>query len=91
MKLSQPAESSANSPVKSFVLLEQFSAIKHAQTVHASLAALSKVIRGTALITSDVQGLAGALLKQEVSQHTGTTYLTSLPLVSVRHHGHATR
>ena len=37
------------------------------QIVHASLASLSKVIRGTALLDAEVQALAGALLKQEVS------------------------
>ncbi|KAA0202320.1 hypothetical protein HAZT_HAZT003025 [Hyalella azteca] len=35
------------------------------QAVHRSLAALSKVIRGTLLLTSEVQKLADSLLKQE--------------------------
>lgn len=40
------------------------------QIVHASLSSLSKVIRGTALLDAEVQALAGALLKQEVSERS---------------------
>lgn len=36
------------------------------QSIHHSLAALSKVIRGTQLLTPEVQKLATALLNQEV-------------------------
>lgn len=36
------------------------------QSIHQSLAALSKVIRGTQLLTPEVQKLATALLNQEV-------------------------
>ncbi len=60
-------KSGSDSPVKSFILLERYNGIKTVQAVHASLAALSKVIRGTQLLTSDVQHLAEALLNQEVS------------------------
>lgn len=67
MKISPPVESGSESPVTSFVQLERYNAIKLLQTVHASLASLSKVIRGTALLTAEVQAMAGALLKQEVS------------------------
>lgn len=67
MKITAPIETGSESPVTSFVQLERYSAIKLLQTVHASLASLSKVIRGTALLTAEVQALAGALLKQEVS------------------------
>lgn len=44
----------------------RYNAIKLVQSVHASLAALSKVIRGTQLLTNDVQNLAAALLMHEV-------------------------
>lgn len=36
------------------------------QSIHQSLAALSKVIRGIQLLTPEVQKLATALLNQEV-------------------------
>ena len=67
MKISAPAETDDESPVTSFVQLERYNAIRLVQIVHASLSSLSKVIRGTALLDADVQALAGALLKQEVS------------------------
>ncbi|XP_030632529.1 cytoplasmic dynein 2 heavy chain 1 [Chanos chanos] len=63
-KVSPPSESQG-SPVLSFILLEQFIAIRLVQGIHQSLAALSKVIRGTSLLTSDVHKLATALLNQE--------------------------
>ncbi|XP_076467409.1 LOW QUALITY PROTEIN: cytoplasmic dynein 2 heavy chain 1-like [Babylonia areolata] len=65
-KVSMPADRSGKqSPTLAFLLLERYNGIKLAQAVHASLAALSKVIRGTQLLTSEVQKLAGALLHQE--------------------------
>lgn len=69
MKVAPPAEKSANeSPIISFILLERYNAIRLVQTVHQSLAALSKVIRGTQLLNKDVQNLAAALLNQEVGR-----------------------
>lgn len=63
-KVSPPNERQG-SPVLSFIILEQFNAIRLVQSIHQSLAALSKVIRGTSLLTSEVQKLATALLNQE--------------------------
>ncbi|KAF0030538.1 hypothetical protein F2P81_017269 [Scophthalmus maximus] len=63
-KVATPAEGHG-SPVLSFITLEQFNAIRLVQSIHQSLAALSKVIRGTQLLTPDVQKLATALLNQE--------------------------
>ncbi|XP_029699181.1 cytoplasmic dynein 2 heavy chain 1 isoform X3 [Takifugu rubripes] len=54
-----------DSPIHSFILLEQFSCIRLVQSIHQSLAALSKVIRGSQLLTPEVQKLASALLNQE--------------------------
>ena len=69
MKVAPPSDKSGNqSPITSFILLERYNAIKLVQSVHASLAALSKVIRGTQLLTSDVSKMAEALLNQEVCQ-----------------------
>ncbi|XP_022103094.1 cytoplasmic dynein 2 heavy chain 1-like isoform X1 [Acanthaster planci] len=67
MKLQPPSEKSGNSesPVTSFIQLERYNAITLVQFVHSTLAALSKVIRGTTLLTSEVQKLASLLLKQE--------------------------
>ena len=50
----------------SFILLERYNAIKLVQNVHAALASLSKVIRGTQLLTKEVMDLAQALMAQEV-------------------------
>jgi dynein heavy chain 2 len=53
-------------PVTVFVVQEHSSALKLVQDVHFSLTALDKVIRGTALLTSEVHHLASALLQQQV-------------------------
>uniref|UniRef100_A0A7N9ATV1 Cytoplasmic dynein 2 heavy chain 1 n=1 Tax=Mastacembelus armatus TaxID=205130 RepID=A0A7N9ATV1_9TELE len=63
-KVAPPTEGHG-SPVLSFITLEQFNAIRLVQSIHQSLAALSKVIRGTQLLTNEVQKLATALLHQE--------------------------
>ncbi|XP_078258652.1 cytoplasmic dynein 2 heavy chain 1 isoform X1 [Rhinoraja longicauda] len=63
-KISPPNEMQG-SPIQSFIALEQFNAICLVQSVHQSLAAMSKVIRGTSLLTSSVQKLATALMNQE--------------------------
>ncbi|KAJ7995299.1 hypothetical protein DPEC_G00243100 [Dallia pectoralis] len=63
-KVAPPSEGQG-SPVLSFIILEQFNAIRLVQGIHQSLAALSKVIRGTSLLTADVHKLATALLNQE--------------------------
>ena len=66
-KIAPPSDKSGNqSPIVAFILLERYNAIKLVQSIHSSLAALSKVIRGTQLLASDVQNLAAALLNQEV-------------------------
>ena len=59
--------SGSQGPIDSFIQLERYNALQLVQSVHGTLAALSKVIRGTSLLTSEVQKLAAALLKQEVS------------------------
>ncbi|XP_075347137.1 cytoplasmic dynein 2 heavy chain 1 isoform X3 [Mycteria americana] len=63
-KVSPPVEQQG-SPILSFIILEQFNAIRLVQSVHQSLASLSKVIRGTSLLSSEVQRLASALLNQK--------------------------
>uniref|UniRef100_A0A3Q3KJ04 Cytoplasmic dynein 2 heavy chain 1 n=1 Tax=Monopterus albus TaxID=43700 RepID=A0A3Q3KJ04_MONAL len=63
-KVASPTEGHG-SPILSFVALEQFNAIRLVQSIHQSLAALSRVIRGTQLLTPEVQKLATALLNQE--------------------------
>ncbi|KAM3875467.1 cytoplasmic dynein 2 heavy chain 1 [Diretmus argenteus] len=63
-KVAPPSEGHG-SPVLSFIVLEQFNGIRLVQGIHQSLAALSKVIRGTQLLTAEVQKLASALLNQE--------------------------
>ena len=66
MKLT-PSSDKGESPVTSFVQLERYNAIRLVQHVHGSLAALSKVIKGTTLLTAETQSLATSLMKQEVS------------------------
>ncbi|XP_036005544.1 cytoplasmic dynein 2 heavy chain 1 isoform X1 [Fundulus heteroclitus] len=61
----EPPTEGQMSPILSFIALEQFNAIRLVQSIHQSLAALSKVIRGTQLLTPEVQKLATALLNQE--------------------------
>lgn len=66
-KLQAPSDKSGtDSPIKSFILLERYNAVKIVQSIHATLAALSKVIRGTQLLTSEVQSISVALMSQEV-------------------------
>ncbi|OWF37256.1 Cytoplasmic dynein 2 heavy chain 1 [Mizuhopecten yessoensis] len=66
MRISPPvAKSGQDSPILSFIALERYNAVKLVQKIHHSLASLSKVIRGSQLLTSEVQGLAAALLNQE--------------------------
>ncbi|KAI5098641.1 cytoplasmic dynein 2 heavy chain 1, partial [Silurus meridionalis] len=60
-----PLTEGPRSPVLSFVLLEQFNAVRLVQSIHQSLASLSRVIRGTSLLTADTHKLATALLNQE--------------------------
>jgi dynein heavy chain 2 len=82
MKINAPVEEgSGSSPVLSFIQLERFNAVKLVQNVHYSLAALSKVIRGTQLLTTDVQHLASALLNQEVGLNM--QYIQA-PMVTLR-------
>jgi len=64
MKLQPPYGESSN-PLKSFVQLEHYNGITLLQFIHKSLAALSKVIRGTTLLDEKVTKLAASLLKQE--------------------------
>ena len=49
-----------------FISLERYNAVRLVQTVHTSLAGLNRVLRGSALLTTDVQRLARALLRHEV-------------------------
>ncbi|XP_069747277.1 cytoplasmic dynein 2 heavy chain 1 isoform X4 [Narcine bancroftii] len=63
-KVAPPSEKQG-SPIQSFIALEQYNAIRLVQSVHQSLAAMSKVIRGATLLTSSVQKLATALMNQE--------------------------
>ena len=83
-KVAPPAEKSGNeSPIISFILLERYNAIRLVQTVHQSLAALSKVIRGTQLLSKDVQNLAAALLNQEVSLFFNDKIINQIKLLIV--------
>ncbi|XP_054724974.1 LOW QUALITY PROTEIN: cytoplasmic dynein 2 heavy chain 1-like [Uloborus diversus] len=52
-------------PVLSFIRQEYRSGVRLLQTVHASLASISKVIRGAILLTDEIHRLATSLLKHE--------------------------
>ena len=75
MKHVSPPSDKINSPVVAFIALERYNAIRLVQTVHSSLAALNKVLKGTSLLTPSVQKLAGALLKHEVHMSTKVSLL----------------
>ncbi|XP_022324921.2 cytoplasmic dynein 2 heavy chain 1-like isoform X2 [Crassostrea virginica] len=65
-KIKPPSDKTGQeAPIISFIKLEQYNAVKLVQTIHQSLASLSKIIRGTMLLTKEVQNLAAALLNQE--------------------------
>uniref|UniRef100_A0A0L8FKZ3 Dynein heavy chain region D6 P-loop domain-containing protein n=1 Tax=Octopus bimaculoides TaxID=37653 RepID=A0A0L8FKZ3_OCTBM len=88
MKVNPPKQKDGNtSPLLAFIQLEKYNAIKLIQFVHLSLAALSKVIRGSTLLTASVQQLAEALLNQELNALPNATNSESvvsafyLPLV----------
>ena len=61
-----PPSDKLDSPVLAFISLERYNAVRLVQAVHSSLADLNKVLRGSALLTTDVQRLARALLRHEV-------------------------
>lgn len=61
-----PPSDKLDCPVLEFVCLERYNAVRLVQLVHVSLAELNKVIRGNALLSSQVQKLASSLLKNEV-------------------------
>ena len=61
----QPPQGDPASPVRAFVQLESYNGVRLVQAVHRSLAALSKVIRGAALLDESVARLAAALLQQQ--------------------------
>ncbi|EEC18129.1 cytoplasmic dynein heavy chain, putative [Ixodes scapularis] len=63
---SDPPEGSRQSPIESFLKLEHRSGIRLVQEIHATLASLSKVIRGTALLTAEVKEAATALVNHQV-------------------------
>ncbi|XP_033122293.1 cytoplasmic dynein 2 heavy chain 1-like, partial [Anneissia japonica] len=66
-KVQLPTDKSGTEPpINSFILLEHYNAIQLVQYVHSTLASLSKVIRGSILLTSEVSALAMSLLNQEV-------------------------
>ncbi|KAG1684369.1 Cytoplasmic dynein 2 heavy chain 1 [Nymphon striatum] len=67
IKVSPPAVGSGKaSSIVTFYQLEHYNSIRLVQAIHASLAKLSKVIRGTTLVTSDVYKLAQSLLNHQV-------------------------
>ena len=61
-KVSPPSDK-VESPVLAFVSLERFNAVRLVQSVHSSLASLNRVLRGSSLLSTDVHGLAGSLLR----------------------------
>lgn len=66
-KVVQPNDKKAPLPVSAFIVLERNNSIRLVQYIHAQLASLSKVIRGTQLLTNEVQNLAIALMNSEVT------------------------
>ncbi|XP_071951365.1 cytoplasmic dynein 2 heavy chain 1-like isoform X2 [Antedon mediterranea] len=66
-KVQVPTDKSGNEPpINSFILQEYYNAVHLVQFIHSTLASLSKVLRGSILLTSEVSSLAKNLLNQEV-------------------------
>eukprot|EP00088_Acartia_fossae_P060344 TRINITY_DN72249_c0_g1_i1.p1 TRINITY_DN72249_c0_g1~~TRINITY_DN72249_c0_g1_i1.p1 ORF type:complete len:474 (-),score=40.40 TRINITY_DN72249_c0_g1_i1:72-1442(-) len=63
----QPQES-YNSPVKDFIELEYFNGVNLIQTVHKSLAGISKILRGTALLSETTMSVASSILKHQTPE-----------------------
>ena len=71
-----PPSDKIDTPVIAFIALERYNALRLVQTVHSSLAALNKVLRGSSLLTPSVQKMASYLLKSEVGLLIlGSSYL----------------
>ena len=64
-----PGPREQDPPLLAFLLLERSSAISLVQKVHGDLSKISKVIRGTAILTTDVRENAASLLKHEVCSY----------------------
>lgn len=64
--MTPPSITENESPVVAFVQLERYNSVLLVQYIHGSLAALSKAIRGTNVLTNQIRSVAESLLKQEV-------------------------
>ncbi|CAG0920502.1 unnamed protein product, partial [Notodromas monacha] len=64
-KLSPPDLANSDQPVTSFLQLEYYNAVLVVQSVHKSLAELSKVINGSLLLSSKAKRIAADLMQQE--------------------------
>lgn len=68
-------ENMAKTPLEIFVMQEFRRAVELVQLVHQSLAAVSKVIRGTSLPTTDALAVGAALIRQEVSLFKKSSFM----------------
>lgn len=66
-KLVAPVEEEGESPIVAFLRLEVYNGIALVQRVHNQLAALSRAIRGTAVLTAHTKTLAASLLQHQVN------------------------
>ena len=83
-QMDQPTED--DPPLLAFLLQERQSAVVLLQRVHGDLSRISKVIRGSVLLTTDVKENAAALLKHEVGAWflpLGCTTFNNVVLFSV--------
>ncbi|XP_064481252.1 cytoplasmic dynein 2 heavy chain 1-like [Ornithodoros turicata] len=66
-QVTPPSNSSRiGGPIDNFLQMEYYNGIRLVQEIHASLAALSKVIRGTALVTREVRDVGTSLMNHKV-------------------------
>ena len=63
-----PPQESKNSPLNDFVDLEDYNGVNLIQHVHKTLAGISKIIRGTALLNEKTKKVASSLLKQQTPE-----------------------
>jgi dynein heavy chain 2 len=61
--------SNSNDPIVSFFELESYNAVLLLQKMNADLNSLSKVLRGTAMLTNEVQSIAQSILRDETPMH----------------------
>ena len=70
VRMSPPSAKSSDAPISWFVTSECYSGLKLISTINANLAGIKRVLKGTALLTSEINEIATDLLKHQVNNDT---------------------